>query len=396
MPDNNVDNGTPKLHEIVPRENAGRDTIARYQAQFRAAAYECLSLLEDDALDRVYCDYQDDYVARLNLDGKHVYNFYQVKTKEKRNYQWTINDIFGLYKKRKSASPEKIANSFAGKLLLHTIKFNNSCGKVVFLTNVHLDDDVEACLQAATNGAKGNNHYGLLLEHFNDAFPQDTPLEDAEIFELLKKLNLEPNVSYLAPDDESFSAIARDTIFKYSEIDLRHGECEEIISNLVALVELKSFSKLMPDISEHELDEIAGVGIAEMLDILSISKGAYRHLKEGGDTQAIKTASIIHRLMKQAGASERMIEFASECKVKWDIWFRNKRHSMAEFDLNFLQEKIDQIAFDWSSKDSSFEFLKNNVGTLFDEVTEQGISSTLTRELLLGGVFAAMVRNESQ
>jgi len=129
---------------------------------------------------------------------------------------------------------------------------------------------------------------------------------------------------------------------------------------------------------------------------LSISKGAYRHLKEGGDTQAIKTASIIHRLMKQAGASERMIEFASECKVKWDIWFRDKRHSMAEFDLNFLQEKIDQIAFDWSSKNEEFDQLKKNVEALFDEAVEQAISSSLTKELVLGAVFAAMVRNESQ
>ena len=85
----------------------------------------------------------------------------------------------------------------------------------------------------------------------------------------------------MAPDDESFSAVARDTIFKYSEIDLRHGECEEIIRNLVALVERKSFSKLVPNISEDDLNEIAGVGISEMLDILSISKGAYRQLKPG-------------------------------------------------------------------------------------------------------------------
>lgn len=396
MPDKNTQNGGPKLHEVMPRENSGRDTVARYQAQFRAAAYECLSLLEDGALDRVYCDYQDDYVARLNLDGKHIYNFYQVKTKGKRNYQWTINDIFGLYKKRKTATPEKIANSFAGKMLLHTIKFNNSCGKVIFLTNVHLDDDVEACLDAVTSHTQENNHYGLLLENFNDAFPQDVPLERGEIVKLLKKINLEPNVSFLNPDDESFSAIARDTIYKYSEIDLRHGECEEIISNLVNLVELKSFSKLMPDIGEEELDEVAGVGITEMLDILSISKGAYRHLKEGGDTQAIKTASIIHRLMKQAGASERMIEFASECKVRWDIWFRDKRHSMAEFDLNFLQEKIDQIAFDWSSKNEAFDKLKENVEALFNEAVKQAISSSLTKELVLGAVFAAMVRNESQ
>lgn len=53
--------GSPKLDEVEPRENIGRETIARYQAQFRGAAFECLSLLKDEALDRVYCDYQDEY-----------------------------------------------------------------------------------------------------------------------------------------------------------------------------------------------------------------------------------------------------------------------------------------------------------------------------------------------
>lgn len=40
----------PRLHEVEPRENVGRETIARCQAQFRGAAFECLSLLEDESL----------------------------------------------------------------------------------------------------------------------------------------------------------------------------------------------------------------------------------------------------------------------------------------------------------------------------------------------------------
>lgn len=389
-------NSNPKLHEVQPRETVGRDTIARYQSQFRAAAYECLSLLEDDALDRVYCDYQDDFVTRFNLDGKLVYNFYQVKTKSKRNHQWTINEIFGLYKTRKSASVEKIVNSFAGKLLIHTIKFNNSCGKVVFLTNVHFNDDVEACSVALSKDDNDNSHYELLIENFNDAFSPAEPIEKEKIIQLVKKLCLEPNISYLSPDESGFFAIARDTIFKFSEIDLQHVECEEIINDLVSLVERKSFSKLVADIDEDDLDEIAGIGVSDMLDILSISKGAYKFLKQGGDNQAIKNASIIHRLMNQAGASEKMIEYASQCKVSWDIWFRDKRHTIAEFDLNFLQQKIDRIAIEWANKKDSLADLQEIIEKLFDEVIKKGVSNTLDKELLLGAVFSAMVRNESQ
>lgn len=92
--------GSPKLHEVEPRENVGRETIARYQAQFRGAAFECLALLEDETLDRVYCDYQDDFVTRLNVEGNYVYNFFQVKTKGKLNYQWSVNDVLGVKKGR--------------------------------------------------------------------------------------------------------------------------------------------------------------------------------------------------------------------------------------------------------------------------------------------------------
>lgn len=116
----------PMLHEVEPRENVGRETIARYQAQFRGAAFECLSLLEDEALDRVYCDYQDDFVTRLNVNGNYVYNFFQVKTKGKLNHQWSVNDVLGIRKGAKTCEPAKITNSYLGKLLIHTIKFENS------------------------------------------------------------------------------------------------------------------------------------------------------------------------------------------------------------------------------------------------------------------------------
>ena len=204
----------PKLHEVPPRENVGRDTIARYQSQFRAAANECLLLLEDGTLDRVYCDYQDDFVSRFNLDGQHIYNFYQVKTKKKLNHQWSINEIFGMRKQAKNkADPTKIADSFAGKLLVHTIKFKNSCGKVIFLTNIHFEDGVEALMKAAQSSNDDNNHYKLLLENFNDAFPSDNPVKSEEIGDLLKKLELHPNITYLAPNDDSFSALAREAIY---------------------------------------------------------------------------------------------------------------------------------------------------------------------------------------
>jgi hypothetical protein len=396
MPQKTVLAKFPKLHDIPPSETAGRETIARYQAQFRAAAFKCLSLLENDPIDRIYCDFQDDFVARVNKDGEYFYDFYQVKTKGKLNHQWSTNEIFGLTKKNKIASPEKIANSFAGKLLVHTVKFQDSCGTVIFLTNVHFNDDIENCLKAFENDDLDNLHYKLLCENFNSAFISSEPLQPADIRKAICKLKFEGNITYLSPDNSDFNAIARETIFKYSEIDLQHGESEEIINNLIALVERKSFKKLIESINEDELDDIAGIGITEMLEILCISKGAYNLLKEGGDPNAIKNASIIHRLFSQANASELMIEFASRCKVDWDFWFRNKRHTMADFDINFIQESINKLASKWASQRESLDVLQEEIDILFQKIQAKKISSTLTRELLLGAVFSSIVRSESQ
>ena len=386
--------GSPKLHEVEPQENVGRETIARYQAQFRGAAFECLALLEDETLDRVYCDYQDDFVTRLNVEGNYVYNFFQVKTKGKLNYQWSVNDVLGIRKGAKTCEPAKITDSYVGKLLIHTIRFENSCGNVVFLTNVHLNDDLEG-LRDAIQEDSDDNYYKLLLENFNDALCPEAPIEDQGIIERIKKLQLKSNVSYLNPHDDKFFSEARETIYQYSEIDLQRSECEEILNSLISLVERKSFGKLLEEIGESDLDDIAGVSLSEMLDILSISKAAYQSLKESGDSQAIKNASIIHRLMSKAGASERMIEFVSDCKVRWDIWFRDKRHTIPEFDLNFILEEIEKNAAEWVKLGESLPLLQSRINIVLSALDTEDLSATLNRELLLGAVFSFLVRGNA-
>ena len=99
---------------------------------------------------------------------------------------------------------------------------------------------------------------------------------------------------------------------------------------------MKSSAKLIAELKEEELDEIVGIGVADLLDILSISKGAYEQLLAGGDPAAVRSASIIQRKLAKAGASELMIEYCSKWKVQWDVWLRDKRHTIPEYDLNKL------------------------------------------------------------
>ena len=199
-------------------------------------------------------------------------------------------------------------------------------------------------------------------------------------------------------DDTDFNALAREAIFRYSEIDLEHTESEGIIDNLVSLVQKKSFAKLISDMTQHEFDSTVGVGVGvtDLLEILSISKGAYRQLLSGGDAKAIKSASIIQRKLSQAGASEEVIEFCSKWKVSWDIWLRNKRHTIPEFEINLLLEDLNEIKNEWAVGLTKFADLDKPIGDLWNKLHAKDMTATLSKELLLGGVFSALVRSEAQ
>ncbi len=386
---------SPKLHEVTPRENIGRDTISRYQAQFRAASNAALEILEGNGVDRVYCDYHDDFVVRNTKSGSVEYHFFQVKTKAKRNYQWTLLDIFGIYKK-KTQDKDKIINSFIGKLMLHTINFEGSCGGVVFLTNIQFADEIEEMITDLDSGLFDNKHNKILVEKFNECYcVSGQDFDDGEIKELLSKLTLTPGIQYLN-DSNDFEAVARDKIYKYSEIDLEYVEAKEIIDSLVNLAEKKSFRKIMGEISESELDDKAGVGINDLLDILSISRGAYEVLLNGGDPKAIKSASVLQRKLEQAGASIEMVEYCCEKKIQWDEWYRKKRHVIPEYDLKFLQEDINTILESLISGKAALKDIQKKVDDLLVSLKGKDIENQITRELLLGGVFSALVRSESQ
>jgi hypothetical protein len=94
-----------EIHEIQPREQKGRDTLARFRAQLMAAAYASLQILDGKGADRVYSDYHDDFVVRHNENGKRSYHFFQVKTNEKRKYQWSLNDTWGDQEAKETQRP---------------------------------------------------------------------------------------------------------------------------------------------------------------------------------------------------------------------------------------------------------------------------------------------------
>lgn len=422
-----------ELIQHTPRELAGRDTIARFQVQFRAAALECLKIL-DRSVTRVYCDVHDDYVSSTSYDSGTLYRFYQVKTKGKRNHLWSGAELIAIAKQRKKNSPKKkstakmaaksseyqedvaqdplngaiiatpqivdpeqlanVQGSFLGNLLLHTITFGDACELVTFQTNVGLDDDVEAFAADIQNESPSHPTSVLLANSLSAVYGINPALSKAQTLSCLRKLRIDPGLGYLAIEDADFEARAHQAIFKYSEIDLTYTESSEIAKNIRELVQRKSCSKLPTKLTSQSLDFLASVDINDLLDILSISKEAYRELTTHDDPKALRSISIIQRKLRQAGLSEKMVEHASRWKVEWDDWYRT--HARTDIHLAMLNEDIHSIYNRWCTQELTFADLQAAINSLHVKVSSTPIGATLTPELLLGGVFAALVKGASR
>lgn len=386
-----------RIESVEPAEASGRDTIARFDMQFQAAAYAALEILDGNGIDCVYCDFHDDFVVRRQIEGRTKYHFFQVKTKKRLNQQWNLQDIFAISSRKQiieGESLKKIKTSFAGKLLLHAIVFDDACSEVTLLSNVHFDDGVVTVvdeLRGRTPKAKATKFLG---DNFSAIFEIEPPVDTATAASVLGKLSLRPAVSYIDTDREAFAGAARTAIYKFSEIDLTFDETAQLANGLVDLVYRKSRTPL-EGVEPSDIETLSGVCLDDLLEVLSISRAAYEALLKGVEPKALKAASVIQRWLKQAGADDLMIEFASQQKVKWDIWLRSARHIYSPMDLAVLLGVIDKLHDDWTKGGADFPFLDKLIRKLSDDLEIKKFEG-LDRELLLGAVGSVVVRRYSK
>lgn len=384
------------IHEKAPREIIGRETTNRFRMQFQAAAFAALEILGSKDVDRVYCDYHDDFVVRRNVDGLIEYHFFQVKTKGRANQQWQVNEIFSLKKRGKLDNEEEVfavRDSIAGKLFVHTIGFGEQCKEVTILSNVHFHDDVFEVVDHLQKGKSNLTYITNLIEKFGEIFSPGTTLSEAELNAARSKLSL-MQVSHIGDTLEPFADAARNAIWKYSEIDLHKHEVDEIANSLVALVESKSCAPIV-GLDKEKIDLVTGVGLEDLLKVMSISSTVYQNLCDGGDPAAIKAASILQRNLKMAGAPDNMIETASRAKVAWDFWLRTARHTFPEFDLDLLLNEIELKCSAWILSGSALADLRLKIDEILISELAKKFSS-LNSDLLLGGFCSAIVRRASR
>lgn len=385
------------IHEKGPREAVGRDTIARFRMQFQAAAYAALEILRGKEVDRVYCDYHEDFVVRRTVAGVVEYHFFQVKTKGKANQQWDIDEVFALKKKGAIDTPEKlnaIRNSIAGKLFLHTVEFGDQCREVTVLSNVHFKDEVHDVVADLAAGTSSKKYTRQLIEKFAEIIAPDRPLSPSQVEAARRKLSLMANVQHIGDTLEAFGIAAHNAIWKHSEIELHQQEVERIARSLVTLVEEKSCAPIS-GLSKAGIDFATGVGLEDLLQVLSISTQVYQTLLQGGDPDAIKAASILQRKLKEAGATESMIEAASRAKVSWDVWVRTARHTFPDLTFNILLEEIDRTCKAWLLGGGALADLEDFVQKVLNSVIGKKFPS-LDTDLMFGAFCAAIVRRATR
>ncbi len=384
------------IHDKAPRETVGRETTNRFRMQFQAAAFAALEILSGKEVDRVYCDYHDDFVVRRVVDGAIEYHFFQVKTKGRANQQWKVDEIYSLKKVGKLDSDEKLAavrDSIAGKLFVHTIEFGEQCLEVTVLSNVHFQEDVLEVKNHLRTGKSNRSYINQFIEKFGAIFSPKTPLSEDQLRSARSKLSL-LHAPYLGETLEAFTDAARSAIWKHSEIDLRRNEVDEIANSLVALVESKSCAPIR-GLAKDSIDLVTGIGLDDLLKVLSISTKVYENLLKGGEPHVIKAASILQRQLKEAGATESMIEAASRAKVTWDVWRLTARHTFPEFDLELLLEDIDKRCRAWILGGGALGDLRGTI----DEILKSDLAKripVLNMDLLFGGFCASIVRRASR
>lgn len=385
------------IHAKAPRETVGRDTVMRFRMQFQAAAFAALEILSGKEVDRIYCDYHDDFVVRRIVAGIVEYHFFQVKTKGKANQQWDIDEVFALRKTGALDTVEKleaIRSSIAGKLFMHTIEFGNQCREVTVLSNVHFKDEVYDLVADLAAGTSTKKYTRQLIEKFAAIVSPNAPLSSEQVEAARKKLSLLPNVQYIGDTLEAFGAAAHNAIWKHSEIELHQHEVERIAKSLVTLVEEKSCAPI-GGLSKTDIDLATGVGLEDLLQVLSISTQVYQTLLQGGDPAAIKSASILQRKLKEAGTPDGMIESASRAKVSWDVWMRNARHTFPDFTLDLLLDEIDRKCRAWLLGGGALADLEKCIGELLESPIGRQFPA-LNIDLLFGALCAAIVRRAAR
>lgn len=195
-------------------------------------------------------------------------------------------------------------------------------------------------------------------------------------------------------DDELFVSLASNKIFRYSEINLTPDEVKKIIIQLLSRIEEKSSGVLSSNIQEKDLDSFASICIDDVLNTLSITKSTYEMLRAGGDEKAIKSASVLQKMLLRSGFSATTVDTFAGYKCQWENWHRVHRHELPDFLMTVATEMIIECARKLAWGTIKMADLTLEVRTLNAALMTQLCRDDITLELTFGAVLSELVRGE--
>lgn len=324
-----------RLFEVEPREQVGSGTGNLYEYQYHQAAASALNLIDKtDAALCVYCEWHDDYVLEAEADG--LYTFCQVKT---RGSAWTVGEFFGLG--RTSSTGERTLSKSKKSCIFsnlwdHTQKFDARCHGFVFLSDAALEPELQGLLDAAKTSDSvdrlTNEMRALFLSILNAVEKRETNIDEKSFLAFLRKLCFRPGVGSPSNLDDARAAIV-DRILQQSEVDLKWSEGRKMGADLVTLVRSRSHLVLNTlASSEEELRSRKGVGVADVLNLLSLSEDGFRLLKKG-EGDVVRTLSRLHRFCHRQSIPEQLIPQLCEFKTDWSGWWLKHADMIEKLDF---------------------------------------------------------------
>jgi len=386
-----------QIFEVLPREQAGARTGAKYEFQYHQAAFDGLQLLDDSKAVCLYCEWHDDYAIETPVDAN--YRFHQVKTRAKADGQWKINAFFGIRSRPKKAkdpggskSDDKTGDgSIFLKMYDHINKFGKRCEAFVFVTDAGIDRDFQALRDAAVVAgsfekldSSSLKQMAKIQEHFAKSKPEITI---NVLFDFILRLEFKDAIGTEKDMDLASLELAR-KVLELSEVDLRVSESRKIVADLVSMVRKKSHSVLaMVPMNIEELRHTKGIMIHDVLNLLSLSSAGYRELRTGG-RDSVVTLSRLQRYCREHGFGEDIVKKCCECKALWDEWYLRQQYFLDPLDLVPLTKECRNLLVLHQSEGFGLDRLVDEIKAITNKYeTKITASEKLTSSHVMGLVL---------
>lgn len=399
--------GRLRLGQVEPRERAGAQTGRKYEYQFERTARAALDLLTDGPKHVcVYCDWHDDYVIEIG-DPPTRYVFHQVKGRKSSQGPWTFSEFFGVLKKKTKSAAKKKTKSASKKapavkaeaivplMLLHYKNFSDNCAGLSFVTNAGLDPGLFGFLEtigSAKSEAALPEEVQIAFQHIARAYTASDPKlapSAAELFAWLRGLKVHTDQGQLEDTDAALLELA-DVVVDYSEIDLLQRQAKQIAREIVNRVRVKvAHSTTVVPTSDEQLRHDKGIGIAELLGVLSLSAQAYEELKAGAGRDIVKTLSRLQRFCVKHGMKDSLVPIC-DFKARWDIWRTIERHFLKSADYVLLERKAHELLKAGLTMDRLVAEAKD-IAKQFAGI----VATPLTPEHVMGLIFSLAAQSEA-